>query len=103
VQAALELRTLGESMLGWWHSHPVREWCKNCPEEKRKQCSLARGFLSEDDRLLHRTVFPRAYSLALLVNDIDGGPTFSLFGWSGGAIEARDFHRIAERPHVLAG
>ena len=40
VQAALDLRTRGESMLGWWHSHPVREWCKDCPEEKRRQCSL---------------------------------------------------------------
>ena len=103
VAAALELRTRGESMLGWWHSHPVREWCKDCPEEKRRQCSLARGFLSEDDRLLHRTVFPRAYSLALLVNDVEwDGPTFSLFGWSGGLVEAREFHRLTEARHALA-
>lgn len=102
VQAALELRTQSESMLGWWHSHPVREWCKNCPEEKRRQCSLARGFLSEEDRRLHRTVFPRAYSLALLVNDVEwDGPTFSLFGWSDGLLEPREFHRIAEPRHAV--
>lgn len=97
VQAALELRTQNEMMLGWWHSHPVREWCKNCAKEKRRDCSLARGFLSADDRLLHRTVFPRAYSLALLANDVsEAGPTYSLFGWSRGVLEPREFHRLAE-------
>lgn len=104
VRAALELRTRSEIMLGWWHSHPVREWCKNCPEEKRRQCSLARGFLSEDDRLLHRTVFPRAYSLALVANDVtEEGPTYSLFGWSRGVLEPRQFHRLAEDRHGLHG
>ena len=102
VQAALDLRTQGESMLGWWHSHPVREWCKNCPEDQRRQCTLARGFFSEDDRLLHRTVFPRAYSIALLVNDVEwDGPTFSLFGWDGGLVEARGFHRLTEARDAL--
>jgi hypothetical protein len=100
VQAALDLRTRSESMLGWWHSHPVKQWCKNCPEEKRRRCSLARGFLSEEDRLLHRTVFPRAYSLALLANDVEDGPTFSLFGWSRGVLAPREFHRLAEASHA---
>ena len=101
VQAALDLRTRGEIMLGWWHSHPVREWCKDCPEEKRRECSLAKGFLSEDDRRLHRTVFSRAYSLALLANDVSPeGPTFSLFGWSRGLLEPREFHRLTEDRHV---
>lgn len=97
VRAALELRTRAEIMLGWWHSHPVREWCKDCPEEKRRQCALVRGFLSEDDRLLHRTVFPRAYSLALLANDVSpDGPTYSLFGWNRGMLEPREFTRLPE-------
>ena len=97
VQAALALRGRGEIMVGWWHSHPVREWCKECPPEKRAQCALAQGFMSEDDRLLHRTVFPRAYSVALVVNDIgEGGPTFSLFGWKKGLIEGMEFHRREE-------
>lgn len=102
VRAALELRTRGEIMLGWWHSHPVREWCKDCPEEKRLRCSLAQGFLSEDDRLLHRTVFPRAYSLALLANDVSPeGPTYSLFGWERGLLEQREFHRLTEDRHAV--
>lgn len=100
VQAALTLRGQEEIMVGWWHSHPVREWCKDCTPEKRAQCALAQGFLSEDDRLLHRTVFPRAYSVALVVNDVDSGPTFSLFGWSRGRIAAREFPSRAEVAHA---
>ena len=100
VQGALTLRAQEEIMVGWWHSHPVREWCKECAPEKRAQCALAQGFLSEDDRLLHRTVFPRAYSLALVVNDVESGPTFSLFGWSRGRIAAREFPSRAEVAHA---
>jgi hypothetical protein len=104
VQAALELRTRGELMVGWWHSHPVREWCKNCSEEKRAACAFAKGFLSEEDRLLHRTVFPRAYSLALLANDVAAeGPTYSLFGWKAGVLEQREFSRLTEVRHGALG
>lgn len=95
VRSAIDLRRRDEIMLGWWHSHPVRVWCRDCPEERRATCALARGFLSEDDRLLHRTVFPRAYSVALVANDVsDGGPTFTLFGWRRGLVEPREFTPI---------
>ena len=100
VQGALTLRAQDEIMVGWWHSHPVREWCKDCAPEKRAQCALAQGFLSEDDRLLHRTVFPRAYSVALVVNDLESGPTFSLFAWSRGIIAAREFPSRTEAAHA---
>ncbi len=101
VRAALALRHRGEIMLGWWHSHPVREWCKGCSEESRRRCSLAADFFSDHDRALHRTVFPRAYSLGLVVNDVAAdAPTFSLFGWRGGLIEPRGFHVLEQdRPH----
>jgi hypothetical protein len=100
VQAALDLRRQDEIMVGWWHSHPVREWCKDCPSGKRADCALARGFFSEDDRLLHRTVFPRAYSIALVVNDLELGSTFSLFGWSGGLLVARPLALRPENAHA---
>ena len=100
LQAALTLRGKQEIMVGWWHSHPVREWCKACAPEKRAECALAQGFLSEDDRMLHRTVFPRAYSVALVVNDLESGPTFSLFGWSGGRIATREFPSRVEVEHA---
>jgi len=66
----LALRGDDELLLGWWHSHPVRAWCANCPTDRQVVCHLARDFFSRHDRALHRTVFPRAYSVALVVNDI---------------------------------
>lgn len=91
-RSALELRRRGEIMLGWWHSHPVREWCKSCSEESQRKCALRGDFLSDDDRLLHRTIFPRAYSLALVVNDVAyEEPTYSMFGWQRGTIQLRGY------------
>ncbi|MDT4969428.1 MAG: hypothetical protein QOJ64_4165 [Acidobacteriota bacterium] len=93
VRAALELRRKGEIMLGWWHSHPVREWCKGCSLESQKVCSMASDFFSAHDRALHRTIFPRAYSVALVVNDLPADhSTYSMFGWRGGLLESRGFH-----------
>jgi len=93
-RAALDLRRKDEIFLGWWHSHPVRQWqCKNCPVERQRVCRLARDYFSEHDRALQRTVFPRAYSLALVANDVAFSEiSFSMFGWRSGGIEARGFH-----------
>lgn len=100
VRSAIALRRQDEIMLGWWHSHPVREWCRHCPETRRRDCALGRGFLSADDRLLHRTVFPRAFSLALVASDVsDEGPEYALFGWRRGLLEPRAFHRIEGGRH----
>lgn len=93
VRAALELRRKGEIMLGWWHSHPVREWCKGCSTQSQKVCTMASDFFSSHDHALHRTIFPRAYSVALVVNDMAANDaTFSVFGWRRGLLEARGFH-----------
>ena len=101
VQAAIDLRRRDEIMLGWWHSHPVVEWCKDCAPEKRRVCLFRRGFLSVDDIALHRAVFPRAYSVALLMNDVgDEPPAATLFGWRRGLVEERTFHPITETAHA---
>ena len=93
VDTALAARGAGEIMLGWWHSHPVGAWCETCPPEKRGDCDLTDGFLSTHDRHLHRTVFPRAYTVALVVSDPGhGDPSYSLFGWRHGALVRRGFH-----------
>jgi hypothetical protein len=40
-------------------------------------------------------MFPRAYSLALVVNDVAfGQPSFSMFGWKEGGIVERDFYVV---------
>jgi proteasome lid subunit RPN8/RPN11 len=93
VRAALELRKKGEMMLGWWHSHPARELCKECPVERQENCRLAKDFFSAHDHALHRAVFPRAFSVGLVVNDVAySDPTFSLFGWNQGVLEPRGFY-----------
>jgi hypothetical protein len=104
AQAAVDLRGGQEAFLGWWHYHVIKEVCRNCPDEKKLACPWAHGFLSEDDRLLHRTVFPRAYSCALVVSDIADGHdvAFALFGWRHGLLEARGFH-VTDGTHVPRG
>ena len=101
VRAAIALRGQGEIQLGSWHSHPVKVMCQ-CPEEKRRDgCPLGRGFFSADDRVLHRTVFGRAFNVALVVSDVHHGPpTFAMFGWRRGMIERRGFHRAGALHHA---
>ncbi len=92
VQAALTLRRRGEILLGWWHSHPVAAWCKECAPEKRDACRLRDGFLSAHDKALHRTVFARGFTLALVVSVVDDAdPVLSLFGWRAGLLVPRGF------------
>ena len=91
VQAAISLRKDSEIILGFWHSHIPIEWCKRCPPERRKECHWVKGFFSADDRALHRAVFPRAYSIALVETFSEEGVKHDLFGWREGLIKARDF------------
>ncbi len=105
VRAAIELRRREEIMVGWWHSHPAREWCKECDAERQAVCPFATGFLSTHDEALHRTVFPRAFSVALVVTlPAEGPPTHSLFGWHEGGITRRPYHVLSpETPDIPHG
>jgi hypothetical protein len=94
VDAALSLRRRGESYLGYWHSHPVREWCngKECSPERQKSCPLAKDFFSQDDETVMRAAFPRAYSVAIVANDTAFTDlTFSMFGNREGLLQSRGF------------
>lgn len=93
IKASLAIRAESEIIVGWWHRHPVKEWCRNCPAENQRVCKLRAGFFSTHDEALHRAIFPRAYSIALVIND--AGPSdssYSVFGWRHGEIEGRGFH-----------
>jgi len=95
VRAGLDRRNRDEIMVGCWHSHPVHLWCRDCPDDRRPACSLARGVFSEHDRRLHRTVFPRAFAVGLVLSDAgDGPPGVAAFGWRDGLIERRAFHTL---------
>jgi len=94
VRAAIALRGRNEVMAGWWHNH--LDWCRlrNCPLERRRQCSAANPFFSAEDVHLHATCFPAGYQVALLVSDsaAAGGLTSSVFGWWEGLVVPRGFH-----------
>jgi len=97
VRHAVELRAKGEQVLGWFHSHPQHAWCreKKCPIEAQQRCSAAIGFLSSDDIALHRTMFPRAFTVALLMTHSIRGIVPRLFGWRAGFLEPRGYRVVA--------
>jgi proteasome lid subunit RPN8/RPN11 len=93
AQAAIRLRGTDETMIGWFHSHPVKEWCKECDPEKAKNCTLFDSIFSATDEGLHRTMFSRGWNVALLISDMPArDPVVSLHGWRQGIIEPRGYH-----------
>jgi len=92
VRSAVDLRRRGELMLGTWHSHPAVAWCAKCPPERQRECGLRLPFFSEDDILLHRCAFSRAYCVGLVIAHASDGMRHGLFGWQAGLIEARSFY-----------
>ncbi|MGD0736459.1 MAG: Mov34/MPN/PAD-1 family protein [Terracidiphilus sp.] len=99
ADAALRLRRRGEIYLGYWHSHPVRAWCKSraCTLEAQKSCHLAKDFFSADDEAVMRAAFPRAYSVAIVANDTAFTDlTFSMFGNREGITQPRGFYVLEE-------
>jgi hypothetical protein len=99
ADAALRLRGRGELFTGYWHSHPVRNWCKGktCTAEAQKTCHLAKDFFSADDEAVMRAAFPSAFSVAIVANDTAFTDlTFSMFGNREGVIQPRGFYVLEE-------
>ncbi len=103
ADASLKLRGCAEVFLGYWHSHPVRTWCKEkeCSLEAQKKCKLARDFFSEDDVAVMRAAFPSAYCVAIVANDTAFADlTFSMFGNREGRMQSRGFYVLEETNHA---
>ena len=98
VRTAVDLRKEGELIVGWHHSHPVRSTafgkCATCAPERQARCEIATALYSSMDRLLHRTVFPRFFSVGIVANDLTEGVVFSMFGWRDGIIAQRGFYEM---------
>jgi hypothetical protein len=118
VQRVIDERRTNEIWTGWWHSHSYTKYepranakppaaddadaesdradrADRAERAERAERAVATPFLSEEDRLLLRVVFPRAYSVALLITDTpDSGMSWAAFGWRNGAIKPRGFHLI---------
>jgi hypothetical protein len=63
----------------------------------RPSGTAAGDFFSVDDVMLHRTVFPRAHSIALVLSDYhqgNGEPSVQLYGWNQGMIALRGFYLL---------
>jgi hypothetical protein len=97
IRGAVALRQRGEAICGWWHSHCGRTFCVECPPERQATCLLQSGFLSDHDKILHRTVFPRAFMTALVATDsVLGDIRFAMFGWQNGVLEKRGYRVTGE-------
>jgi hypothetical protein len=96
VQAEVDRRDRNEIWLGWFHSHSFYHQCNT--KTQLHDLSARRNaepFFSEDDCRLHRNVFPRALSVALLVTDSpQSGMSWTTFGWHKGELASRPFHVI---------
>ena len=91
VNQSIAIRDRGEIMLGSAHSHPFL--CNpDCPPESRRVCPLMKDFFSEEDIAMHTTVFPKAYTVALVVTVSDEGLRHALFAWNKGVIQQRGFY-----------
>jgi len=98
VQTAIALRRAEEQWIGWAHSHPAASaWCNpKCSPEARAQCPLQRVFFSADDCDVHRTLFSKAFSIALLITNTDAGLVPALFSWRNGIIVQRGFNMLGQ-------
>jgi Prokaryotic homologs of the JAB domain len=93
VDAALRLRNRTELPLGWWHSHPF--FCRACPPSRRERCPFSVPTFSLADKALHREVFQTPWSVALLLSFLGGErPSYDLYGWNRGQIEAQEFSTL---------
>ncbi len=99
VDAAIRLRNLGEIPLGWWHAHPF--FCEHCPSERRSLCPFSIPKFSVADRGVHREVFQKSWSVALLLSFLGAEqPSYDLFGWNQGQIEAMPFITLPDRAAI---
>jgi hypothetical protein len=96
VQAAVDRRNRGERWLGWFHSHSFEHERADKTEPRDSSArQIATPFLSEEDCRLHRVIFPRAFSIALLITDSpQSGMSWSTFGWRAGHLSHRAFHVV---------
>ena len=95
VDAAIKLRGRGEVAIGWWHSHPW--FCVKCAPQQRAICPFSSPAFSAADRHLHREVFQTSWSIALLLSFLgDERPSYDVFAWNKGQIQAVDFYTLPE-------
>ena len=96
VDAAIKLRARNEIPLGWWHSHPY--FCHQCPPSRRAVCPLSVPMFSAADRVLHREIFQKPWSIGLLLSFLGKEqPSYDIFAWNHGQIEPINFSILPDK------
>ena len=102
VDAAIRLRNRDEIPLGWWHAHPF--FCAQCPPENRALCAFSSPAFSLADRDVHREVFQKPWSIALLLSFLgEERPSYDVFTWNQGQIEAVKFNTLPATGSATGG
>lgn len=93
------LRDAGESVCGWYHSHPFK-LCANCSTPVRPACIEKVLFYSLDDIHLMESTFDQPFMVGLLaaveprIEAAIGHLPVKLYGWRNGEIKARGFEIV---------
>lgn len=91
-----QLRASGESIIGWYHSHPF-QLCNKCPLPPPPECVAKVLFYSQDDMHLMETTFAHPFMVGLLVavepriESAVGHLPVKMYGWRKGEIHERGF------------
>jgi proteasome lid subunit RPN8/RPN11 len=96
VRNIIKLRARGESVIGWYHSHPFK-LCAECPLPTPPECIAKVLFYSQDDIHLMETTFEQPFMVGLLsaveprIEAAVGHLPVKLYGWRNGEIKERGF------------
>lgn len=103
VRNMITLRARGESVVGWYHSHPFK-LCAECPLPTPPECIAKVLFYSQDDMHLMETTFEQPFMVGLLVaveeriEQTVGHLPVKLYGWREGEIKERGFDVVRAEP-----
>lgn len=94
AQQIVAHRNKGETLLGWWHSHP---WPFTC--QKTDRCKCTSLFFSAADVEVMEAAFAAPYQVAVVIGGAAEAPKKAvpqMYGWRDGLMAAREFERFLE-------
>jgi proteasome lid subunit RPN8/RPN11 len=93
MRADVERRSMGETLVGWWHTHVGGSTPGEDDGPRGTAGPASLNFFSQHDCAVHRAVFPSATSVALVASPADDGEVaFGVFGWCRGMLQSRGLH-----------
>ncbi|MHC5109535.1 MAG: M67 family metallopeptidase [Planctomycetota bacterium] len=97
IRRQIAQRKRHELLVGWWHSHPVRSWCRTSGRSQRDQGDFElMNVFSRTDVEAHAQICPQAWGIALLMSNSMDGVEPSMFGWRDACVQSRGFHVLPQ-------